>query len=362
MANEPTRRQILLGGAKTLAAAGLISTFPGANRAFGAKDLTLVEWGGHYVEKMKTLVEKHGGFNVTWELHAGGSAAILPKIRSQWPDNLKYDLVSGWDPVFLSMIREGWAETVSVDTMPALADIPESLIAKDEQGNWKSIPRNTGGGYFAYREDLIPFEITSIEDFLDPRLKGQILWPDPFYGTNQQMVMLALARGGDEHNMEPGWEFMKELAKSGNIGRVYKTESDAITSMSTGETSLAHSANTNFSELSKNFPIRHLTKMDDPGLKTALYIEGWNVMKGPNSETAMELANWAVTPENNEWWAKTIGAPPVNLKSKAPEGLEHLVFTEEELQKHVHFLDWDHTSKAVDGWVKRFEQEIVPLL
>ena len=362
MANEPTRGQILLGGAKTLAAAGLVSTFPGANRAFGKEELTIVEWGGHYVEKMKTLVEKYGKYDITWELHAGGSAAILPKIRSQMPDNLKYDLVASWDPVFLSMVREGWVEIVTVDTVPALADVPESLINKDAQGNWMNIPRNTGGSYFAYREDLCPFEVTSIEDLLDPRLKGQILWPDPFYATNVQMVMLALARGGDENNMDPGWEFMKELAKSGNIGRVYKTESDAIVSMSSGETCIGYSANTNFVELSKNFPMRHLTKMDDPGLKTALYVEGWQVMKGPRAAAAMDLANFTITPENNEWWCATLGAPPVNSKSKAPEGLEMLVFTDEELKKYVYFMDWDVTSKSVDGWVKRFEQEIVPLL
>ena len=362
MASTPTRRQVLIGGASTLAAAGLTSSMPGIKQAWGKEGLTIVEWGGHYVENMKELVAKYGKYDIAWELHAGGSAAILPKIRSQWPDNLLYDMVAGWDPVFLSMVREGWVETVTLETVPALADVPEALINKDEQGNWKNIPRNTGGAYFAYREDLCPFEITSIEDLLDPRLKGQVLWPDPFYATNTQMVMLALARGGDEYNMEPGWEFMKELAKSGNIGRVYKTESEAVNSLSSGETCIGHSANTNFVELSKSFPVRHLTKMDDPGLKTSLYVEGWQIMKGPRAQAAMDLANFTITPENNEWWAAHVGAPPVNSKSKAPEGLEMLVFTDEEIKKYVYFLDWDLTSREVDGWVKRFEQEIVPLL
>ena len=363
MANEPTRRQILLGGAKTLAAAGLISTFPGANRAFGKESLTVVEWGGPYVEGMKQIAEKQNKYDITWELHAGGSAAILPKIKAQWPDNLKYDMVAGWTPVFLSMVREGWAETVTVDTVPNLADTPETLITKDSQGNWKNIPRNVNGTYFGYREDLCPIEINSVEDFLNPKLKGQILWPDPFYGVNIQMVMLAVARGGDEKNMEPGWEFMKELAKSGNIGRVFKTETDMINSLSTGETSVAHGAGSNFVNLAKDFPIRHLTKVPNaPGLKPGIVVEGWTILKGDNTERAMDFANWTITPGNNTWWADAIGAPPTNSKSTAPDTLAHLVYTDEELKEFGYFPDWDYVSQQTDRWVKRFEQEIVPLL
>jgi len=51
-------------------------------------------------------------------------------------------------------------------------------------------------------------------------------------------VALAKARGGDEYNVDPGWEFLKELAQSGNIGRVSANTSDVITSLETGETSV----------------------------------------------------------------------------------------------------------------------------
>ena len=363
MTHNPTRRSVLIGGASTLAAAGLTTTLPGARSAWGRESLTIVEWGGTYIEAMKELAQKYDKYDLVWELHAGGAAAILPKIRTQWPDNLRYDLVAAWTPVFLSMVREGWLETVTLENVPNIVNVPEALITTDEEGNWKNIPRNTGAVYFGYREDIVPFEITSINDLLDPRLKGQILWPDPFYGTNVQMVMLALARGGDEFNMEPGWEFMKELARSGNIGRVFKTESDMLNSLSTGETSVGHGANTNFMALDRDFPIKHLTKVPgDLGLKTAIYVEGWAVMKGEKAAAAFDLANYTISPEANEWWAKTIVAPPVNLKSAAPPTLEPLVFTNEELNQYAYIPDWDYISTQLDGWVKRFEQEITPLL
>ena len=363
MAYKPTRRQVLLGGASTLAAAGLTASMPGIRQAWGKEDLTIVEWGGPYVEGIKKLADEQGAYDITWELHQGGSAAILPKIKSQWPDNLQYDMVAGWTPVFLSMVREGWAETVTLEDAPNLADVPEGLITKDDAGNWKNIPRNTNGTYFGYREDISPIEITSVEDFLDPRLKGQILWPDPVYGTNIQMVMLAVARGGSEHNMEPGWEFMKEIAKSGNIGRVFKTETDMINSLSTGETSVAHGAGSNFVLLGRDFPIKNLTKVPNaPGLKPAIVVEGWTVLKGGNTKAAFDFANYTIGAAQNTQWAAEIGAPPVNSKSKAPAELAHLVFTDAELKEFAYFPDWDFISTQVDGWVKRFEQEIVPLL
>ena len=90
---------------------------------------------------------------------------------------------------------------------------------------------------------------------------------------------------------------MKELARSGNIGRVFKTESDMLNSLSTGETSVGHGANTNFMALDRDFPIKHLTKVPgDLGLKTAIYVEGWAVMKGEKAAAAFDLANYTISP------------------------------------------------------------------
>ena len=64
------------------------------------------------------------------------------------------------------------------------------------------------------------------------------MWPNPTLNTNLQVVALSKALGGDEYNMEPGWEFLAEMAKVGNIGRVSANTSDVITSLETGETSV----------------------------------------------------------------------------------------------------------------------------
>jgi putative spermidine/putrescine transport system substrate-binding protein len=257
------------------------------------------------------------------------------------------------------MMREGWAETVTLADCPNLKDIPEGLIVKDDKGNWKNIPRGSSGIFFTYVPDNCPIEITNIEDLLSPKLKGQILWPNPTLNTNVQVVALARARGGDEYNMEPGWEFLKELAKSGNIGRVSANTSDVITSLETGETSVTVVDQGTLGGI-KGAKLRHLTKTHD-SLKTFMFVSGWVVLSSSkNKKAAFDFANFSINKANSELYYQEVGEVPVN--SQAEHGVEHLRFSPDQVGKFAVVPDWDQLGKELDNWNKRFEKDIVPLL
>jgi putative spermidine/putrescine transport system substrate-binding protein len=329
--------------------------------AHAATALTVVEWGTPYVEAMKQIAAKQQAADITWVLHQGGSATILPKIKASWP-NKSFDLVAAWRPVFLSMMREGWLEPVARDKVPNLNDVPEGLITKDEKGTWYDIPRSVSGAFFAYRSDICPVKITKIQDLLDPKLKGQISWPAPIFNTNLQLVALALANGGDERNIEPGWVFLKELAKSGNIGRIHSNMADFTNSFNSGETSVTFADSPTLAESAKNVPVEFLTKTD-PSLRTFPWAESWGVLKNSqNKDVAFEFANFTLEPENCTFFNQAIPAAPANAKAKPVQGLEFLSFTPDEIKKFAYFVDFDHVSKELDGWIKRFESEIAPLL
>ena len=300
-------------------------------------------------------------WDITWELHQGGAAAILPKIKASWP-NTPYDIVDAWSPVFLAMDTEGWAETVTLADVPNLADVPEALITKDKDGNFKNVPRSINGVFFSYRPDICPIEIKTVEDLLDPRLEGQISWPSPIMNTSLQVVALALARGGDEYNIDPGWEFLQEIAKSGNIGRVYITTTDNINSLTTGETCVTFTDQGTISSAAANVPIEYLTKTDE-SLKSFIAVEGWAVLgSSKNKKAAFDFANYMVSPEAATAFNAEIGVPPASSKATAVEGVGHLVFSDEELAKYAHFVDYPYVSSMIDPWVKRFETEIQPHL
>ena len=357
-----TRRKFLHSAAAgALVAAGSTWSWTLRHRARAAESLLGVDWGKPYIDADKVLAEQWGKADFTWDLHAGGAQTVLPKIKSSWP-NTPYDFIDAWDPVFITMIREGWAATIPPDRVTNLADVPEGLIAKDDQGNWKSVPRSLTGQFFVYRSDTVPFEITNIEDLLDPRLKGQILWPSPVLNTNIQVTALAMQRGGDLYNLEPGWEFLKELAKSGNIGRVAFTITDLFNSLTTGETSVAFIDQGSVSTAAKNVPIVYLTKTD-PSLKSFLATEGWVALESSKKkDLVFDFFNFCISAEKCEQFNKAIGNTPTNSKSKVDPSVRHLVFTNEELKKFAVLPDWDHQSKIADEGVKRFEKDIVPLL
>src|SRR4051812_36537680 len=95
-------RRNLLAGATALVAARNMPAF-----AQGRPTLTAVEWGGRTLESIKSIQKFQEVADVRWELHAGGAAAILAKIRAAKPA-VNYDIVAVWSPVFVSIIREDW--------------------------------------------------------------------------------------------------------------------------------------------------------------------------------------------------------------------------------------------------------------
>ena len=358
MALKLSRRGLLasgIGSAALIGASGLSLRSP-----YAADTVTGVEWGGPYIDWLKQVADSQDTHELQWELHASGAAAILAKVKATWP-NVPYDFIAAYDPVFTTMIKEGWAATVTAELVPAMASIPEKYIFKDEQGNWKNIPRSLSGHYFGYRSDTSPVAIESIDDLFSPELEGQICWPHPVQMSCLHIVALAHHAGGDEYNIEPGWELMKELAKTGNIGRVAQTEVDFINSVTSGETSVSFWHLAAWTNIGTNVPVVQITKRD--GFTTYLVTTGWTVLdSSPNLDATMDFLNYCSSPENMAAYAAIVGEAPASTAVPVDESMSHMVFTPEEADKYTYLPDWDHMAGQLDGWTKRWEEEIAPLL
>ncbi|WP_292592854.1 extracellular solute-binding protein [Mesorhizobium sp.] len=355
-----SRRQF----AKSAASAALLSTASpfGASRVLAADTITAVEWGGRWVEGMQAIAAKQSDVSINWQRHAGGAMVIMSMIKAKWPKP-GIDLFAGWDPNWTMIVEEGWAEPVTLENVPNLADVPQKLLVKDSAGNIINIPRTIASAFWVYRKDATPFEITKIDDLLDPRLKGKICWSVPSLGSNLRMVGLALHKGGDERNLEPAWEFVKELARTGNIGRVANSNEDVLTSISTGETSITFASTNEVLNLSRNFDLAYLNKMDkETGFRSFVYNEGWCAFKGGNTKAAFKFANFALSPENNALLNEYTGGIPANVKAEISEQIKPFAFNSEEMDRYVYIPDWSYLSEQQSEWMKRWEQEIVPLL
>ena len=358
MTRSFSRRRFLQQSAFAMGAAGFASIMPWS-QARSAGSLTAVEWGPPYIDATKEVTKNWTDTDIVWELHQGGAAAILAKIKATWP-NTPYDVVDVWSPVFNAIANEDWHVPVTVDSVPNLADVPEALITKDKNGGWVNVPRNVNYVLFAVREDIVPFEIKTIEDLFDPRLEGQIAWPSPILNTSLQVTALALANGGDEFNMDPGWKALEKLAKSGNIGRIVATTTDIINSMSSGETSVTFADMATISSVAANFPVTYLSKTD-PTLKAFPAVEGWSVLKSAkDQQAALNFVNFLISPENSTAFCNALNTVPASTKATAPDSLAPVVFTKEQMDQFVYSADYGYISGQIDAWVKRFEQDIVP--
>jgi putative spermidine/putrescine transport system substrate-binding protein len=361
-----TRRKFL-AGATGAAAATSFASMPFGRSALAQKtQLVGVTWGGPWLDGAKEVTGKDPKYQIKWELHTGGSAAIIPKIKAAWP-NVAYDFVGQFSPLYITWVKEDWAEPLSPDEMPNLKDIPDYLFHRNAAGQIVTVPISLGGAFWGYRKDLTPFPIKKMEDLLDPRLKGKVVVRDATQGLNNNGISYAVAFGGNEKNMEPGWEFLKKLAKSGNIARVGKTEVDFINALTSGEGAVGFWNIGAWGTVAKSFPCEFLIKekKEVPGFQVFTFNEGFLIPKASrNKKEAKEYLNFFVNPENNQLYnEKYVNYSPVNRKSKPGELAKVITFkTTEEHQRFAYDPDWAVLSPLGVEMIQRFEKEIVPLL
>ncbi|MER8671605.1 extracellular solute-binding protein [Mesorhizobium sp. M1156] len=355
-----SRRRLLKTAASAIAI-GSYSSLRGISPSLAAETISGIGWGGVVIKGLKA-VTSGAPVEVEWQTYSGAAATFLTKLKASWPDT-GLDLMQGWDPTFQIIAREGWAEPVAVERVPHLADVSPKLLVKDPAGNVINVPTNLGAFSWACRDDITPFTITKLDDLLDTRLKGKVLVSPPTSGSNLSMLSMALYNGGDERNMEPGWDFMKKLASSGNIGRVAVTDIDITNSISSGETSVCFTPYANINKLPSSMKVRFLTKLDrQSGFLTFFYSEGWCILKSGKTEPAFEFANFMLSPEQNTKYCEIISAIPANIKATAPEAAKPFTFNLDEMDRYGYVPDWAYITDNVNAWAKRWETEIQPLL
>ena len=76
----------------------------------------------------------------------------------------------------------------------------------------------------------------------------------------------------------------------------------------------------------------------------------------------MDLLNFLLSPDANNAYQEALGQAPAITNGKVPAAAADINFTDEDYKKHAIFCDYAVMSKEHDGWVKRWETEIQPLL
>jgi putative spermidine/putrescine transport system substrate-binding protein len=347
-------------------AAGAAALVGGVGRAKAQSVPAIVgvTWGGPWIKAAQAAEAKQSRIRVKWVLHEGPTTAIIAKLKASWP-RPQIDFIHTSPASIFAMMREGWLEPLSIAAIPELAPLAPDLMVKNDKGETVAVPVASTAAFWVYDEKALGMRIDKPEQLLSPALRGKMLMTPPSVGTAKQIISLALARGGSEHNMDPGFEFVKDLVKAKNVGRVAKTDVDIVNAFTTGEVAIGFVNLGNYNEIRKHRDVTLLSKVpDSPTFKTYLSYEAIVVIKNrPNPKAVTDYINFFVGAPINTDYAAGIGALPTNDKSTvAPEFAAIQLHNEQERKDFGAYTDFDYASRQASAWDQKWELEIAPLL
>jgi putative spermidine/putrescine transport system substrate-binding protein len=302
--------------------------------------------------------------SIAWVLHAAATTAIVAKIRAAWP-NPPVDFINASEPTMFAMKNAGWLEPLTLAEIPNLAHVSPDLLIRNEHGETVTAAVSTPLLFWAYDEKAVGMRIEKPDDLLSPKLHSKIMLNAPTIGSGSQLISLAHARGGDEHNIEPGFAFVKDLIRANNIGAVVKTDVEIANAFTTGSIAIGLINTGNFHEIRQHVDLTLLNKAPgSPTFKTFTGFESVAVLKkNGNPKPVTDFINFALDAPNNTAYAAIIGTIPANeLASVAPTLDPIRIHNAAERREFVMEVDHEFISRQTAVWNRKWELEIAPLL
>ena len=206
---SPTRllTTAVLGAGLVLGAAG-----PAAAGMFDGQTLTVGTYGGSWKDRICEYIcpkiEAEGG---KVEFVTGNPRNLLSKlVAARGQDEPPMDVVEITDATWPVVLAADFVEKMDPANVPNVVDLDPNMYDEYKAANWL-----TQEGFvvnLAKLEELGIERPTSFMDLFNPGLQGKITIPDISVNTVLTSIAgFAAEKGGDEHNIDPGLELIKEL-------------------------------------------------------------------------------------------------------------------------------------------------------
>jgi putative spermidine/putrescine transport system substrate-binding protein len=194
--------------------AGLVLGAAGAGAAgkFEGQTLTVGTYGGSWKDRICEYIcpkiEAEGG---KVEFVTGNPRNLLSKlVAARGQDDQPFDVVEITDATWPVVLAADFVEKLDPANVPNVADLDPNLHDEYKAANWM-----TQEGFVVNLEKLKELGVerpTRFMDLLNPALKGKITIPDISVNTVLTSIAgFAAEKGGDEHNIDPGLELIKDL-------------------------------------------------------------------------------------------------------------------------------------------------------
>jgi putative spermidine/putrescine transport system substrate-binding protein len=287
------------------------------------------------------------------EKTAATSQVILAKMLAS-QGRAPFDAVMMTAEAQLLAAQKGLTQPVSERDIPSISMVQQRLLVPFKvDGGYASVPVHWKVIGILWRRDLVPFEIKSWRDLWRPELRNRVSVQNmPTLGGSLMLIAAAIAHGGSQKNLEPGWKAMTALRP--NIREFYAITSNAITSLLAGDTWV--SVNT----LDLGLPLAAKNVVATIPEEGVTYSpEGLGFPKNAaNPQGGLKFANFMLQPAQQIEWAALAKVEPSTPVSLPADVQKDLIETDAVLGKlmDIDFLD---IGLSVQKWADRWRQEVV---
>jgi len=348
MQTKLSRREVLVGGT----AAALAAAAPG-RAAAQAKELVANTYGGGWEAGHRAGIaqplEKRLGIKVT--LVSMLAAELVARAKAAAGGRPPVDVALVDDGPFLLAIKEDVFQRLPMDRIPNAKRIYAKYRPKEPFG----VPIGASQIGIAYNSKTLKTRPASWADLWNPEYKGRLGLSTPA-STLGTVTLLSFAslKGGNEGNIEPGFEAVKSLLPS--VSSIQAVPANLRTLLERGEIDIA--------------PMWHhdttIVKMKGTGVEFVLPKEGgiaglaWlAITKGANTDLAIEYLNQGLDPDSQKLMAGApsyIG-PVIEGVEVAPELRGIVPATPADLER-LKTLDWPKINTQRADWIARWNREI----
>jgi putative spermidine/putrescine transport system substrate-binding protein len=334
------RHSLVAGGA-------LAASRPAAGQT---RTLSIMVNAGQYQDTLTRLViepfqRKH---NARVLVTPGSSTEMLAKLRAE-KASPSVDLVVIAETVAVTGRQEGIFEKMERTKIANLADVDPKALNADGFG-FASLYATAGIGYNAEKVKPAP---QAWKDLWNPAYRGMIGLQD-ISGTTGVQFLITAARlhGGDERNIEPGFQAIAELMKAGSS--INSGKPSEITNLFLTDTILlSPGVENSFYRVYSPKDKRFAFVLPKEGFFAIPYTV--EIVKGrKGGDLVYDFMNMQLDPEAQRGFMESILMTPVNAKVRIPPSLATLV---PEAKAALQF-DWAVIARNRGAWQERWNKEI----
>lgn len=340
---------------------GIASLLAGTVLSFGASsadaaELLIATWGGGVEKVWETAFAEPFTEETGIEVTINPVATPEAQLRAQ-AGNPQYNAVMVTYPQGANLMRDGMIEMIDPADLPDTDDINPRYLMKNEEGKLAG-----ASPYFMYygiavNTDIAdPEDFTSWTDLADDKWSGQLAITRPIYLSSYDLPILSKAMGGDETNIEPGLELLRDIVP--NALTTYSSIAHMNGLLTRGEIAAGPYYSGRVWHLEQQGADNVAMVVPEEG---ALMIPYLLVVPkdAENLEETKKFLNYVSKAESQLQGALLGGYLPLNSKAELPsEAVEKMGMTLEELMNKLYQPDWTVIADKQTERINLLEQLI----